>query len=283
MGERAQEHSCGDGRRPLPDRGLSVLRSFDAMAGRDSPVHRLDPRAKILVTLAFIVVVMSFDRHELSPLVPLTLYPIGLFALSGLPARPLLVLTAIASPFALMVGIFNPLFDTQPMVSLFGVQISGGWISFASIVLRFVMTVTAALLLIATTGMYRTCMALQRLHVPPLFVLQLLFVYRYLFVLGEEAASISRAVRLRSFGRPTSIRLFGRLAGSLLIRTLDRAQRIHRAMLARGFDGSIRFLGTLRFRRSDTLFLLLSLAYFLSLRFFDAPALLGRLVLGGPS
>lgn len=251
------------------------------MAALDSPVHRLDPRVKLLATLAFIVVVMSFDRYQVQALLPFALYPVALFGLSGVPARPLVVAMLAASPFAIMVGAFNPIFDRQMMLIFLDVEISGGWVSFASILFRFALTVSAALLLVATTGMYRVCMALERLWVPRVFVLQLLFVYRYLFVLGEEAASISRAVRLRSFGRRTTIALFGRLAGSLLLRTLDRAQRIHRAMVARGFDGRIRFLGVLSMRPADVLFFLGATGGFVALRLIDGPALLGRLLTGG--
>ncbi len=262
---------------------LGALHSFDTMATMNSPVHRLDPRVKLIATLVFIVVVMSFDRYELRALLPFILFPLALFSLSGLAARPLLTVMLAAAPFAVMVGLFNPIFDRAPMVTLGGLELSGGWISFASIVLRFLLTVSAGLLLIATTGMYRTCMALDRLRVPRIFVLQLLFVYRYLFVLGEEASSISRAVRLRSFGKPTTLSLFGRLAGSLLLRTIDRAQRIHQAMIARGFDGTIRFLGTLALRPVDVIFLLGSIACFVTLRWIDGPGLLGRLIMGGPA
>jgi cobalt/nickel transport system permease protein len=263
------------------DQRLGALHAFDAMAALDSPVHRLDPRAKLLATFAFIVVVMSFDRYELRALLPFALYPVALFGLAGLPARPILLTMLLASPFAVMVGLANPIFDRAPIASAMGFEISGGWVSFASVLVRFALTVGAALLLVATTGMYRVCMALERLLVPRIFVLQLLFVYRYVFVLADEAASISRAVRLRSFGQPTTIALFGRLAGALLLRTLDRAQRIHRAMVARGFDGRIRFLGNLTLRPADAAFLVATTAAFAALRSIDGPALLGRLLLGG--
>jgi cobalt/nickel transport system permease protein len=260
---------------------LGVLRAFDAMALEDSPIHRLDPRAKLVATLVFVVVVMSFDRYELQALLPFVLFPLGLFSLSGLPVRALVKALLAAAPFAVVVGLFNPIFDRAPMLSLGGLELSGGWVSFASILLRFLMTVSAAILLVATTGMYRTCMALERLGAPRVFVLQLLFVYRYLFVLAGEAAAISRGVSLRSFGKPTSIALFGRLAGSLLLRTMDRAQRIHRAMVGRGFDGRIHFLGTLRLRSVDIAFTVGTIALFAVFRWINGPRLLGSLIMGG--
>jgi cobalt/nickel transport system permease protein len=248
---------------------------FDTLALGDSPIHRLDPRVKVLTTLAFIVTVMSLGPHEIAALAPMFLFPLALFSLSGLPARPLLSALLSAAPFAVLVGAFNPLFDRTVVTHLGGVGVSGGWVSFTSILLRFALTVSAALLLVATTGMYRTAMALERMAVPRVFVLQLLFVYRYLFVLWDEAAALNRGRALRSYGRPADLRLFGRLAGNLLLRTYDRATRIHRSMLARGFDGTVRFLGTLRLRSADIAFVALWCAAFALMRLVNIPRLLG--------
>ena len=80
------------------------------------------------------------------------------------------------------------------------------------------------------------------LSVPPyrLSELLLFFVYRYLFVLIEEAAAMQQARDARSFGRKSyPLKVWGTLVGQLLIRTFDRAERISRAMLARGFTGRI--------------------------------------------
>jgi len=260
--------------------GCTPAHVFDTLALADSPVHRLDPRVKIVATLAFIVAVMSFNRYELVALTPFLLFPAVLFSLSALPARPLLTAVCAAAPFALMVGMFNPVFDHRVIGHIAGIEVSAGWVSFASILMRFLLTVGAALLLVATTGMYRTAMALERLAVPRVFVLQILFVWRYLFVLGDEAAALNRGRVLRSFGRPASVRLFGRLAGGLLLRTLDRAMRIHRAMLARGFDGTVRFLGDLRLRPADVVFCGGWCLAFAVMRLVNLPRLLGQLLTG---
>jgi cobalt/nickel transport system permease protein len=160
------------------------------------------------------------------------------------------------------------------------VGISGGWLSFASILLRFTLTVSAAVLLVATTGFEAVCMAMEKLGVPRIFVLQLLFLYRYLFVLIDEAGRAARARALRSFGRRgMEVKFFISLTGQLLLRTLGRAQRIHRAMLCRGFAGEIRVLRPLRFGRSEIIFTLGWSALFLALRLYPLPHRAGELLL----
>jgi cobalt/nickel transport system permease protein len=82
------------------------------------------------------------------------------------------------------------MFDTRTAAVIFGISLSAGWISFLSILLKFALTVSAALLLIATTSFPGVCHALRRLGFPALFVSQLLFLYRYVFVLPRRDADV---------------------------------------------------------------------------------------------
>lgn len=263
--------------------GASALdiRYLDIISSRDTSIHRLDPRAKLLTTLAYIVAVASFDGYAVTGLVPFVIYPIVLIALGDVPVAYLLKKVLLAAPFAFFVGMFNPLFDREILLRLGPVPISAGWVSFLSIMLRFALTVTSALLLVATTGFNGMCLALEKLGAPKAFVVQLLFLYRYLFVLGDEATRLTRARSLRSFERRgMGIRVFSSLAGQLLLRTLDRARRIHLAMLCRGFDGEVRQAGSLRFAKGDLAYTVGWSALFVVLRLYDIPQLAGSLVIG---
>lgn len=254
---------------------------LDTLSRLKSPIHRLDARAKILTTLVFVVTVVSFDKHALAALMPFVLYPVVLIALGDLPLRYLFKKVLIAAPFAFFIGIFNPFFDREVLLHLGSVGISGGWISFASIMLRFVLTVTAALVLIASTGFNQVCMALRKMWVPKVFVVQLLFLYRYIFVLTDEALRMVRARSLRTFqGRGMGMGVFSSMIGQLLLRTLNRAQRIHLAMLCRGFDGDIRLAKTLKILPRDLGFFLGWSSLFLLMRQVDLPTLIGNVIIG---
>lgn len=263
------------------ENSLYQIGVLDRLAAQDTALHRLDPRAKLLATLGYIVAVVSFDRHQISALLPLALYPVALAGLGNIPVRWLARKLVIASPFAIMVGLFNPLLDTAPMVQVGGLAVSGGWVSFLSILLRFTLTVSAALALIGTTGFSTVCMALGKLGAPRVFVVQLLFLYRYLFVLAEEGLRMVRARNLRSFsGRGRGLKVYGSMLGQLLLRTMDRAQRIHQAMLCRGFDGQIRVSAPLRPGLADAAFTLGWLGFFALARSVNLAQLLGRIATG---
>ena len=104
------------------------------------------------------------------------------------------------------------------MLVLAGVELSAGWVSLASIVLRIALSVSAAVVLVGSTGMPALCAALARLGVPRVFTLQLLFLHRYLFVLVGEAQRLSTALDLRA--------LSGRCAYFAVVRYVDLPQAI---------------------------------------------------------
>ncbi len=262
------------------DVALADLRALDEGAARDTPLTRLDPRAKLVAALVFVVVVMSFERHAVAALLPLAVFPLALAVLGDLPAAPLVRKLALVAPFALMVGLFNPWLDRAPVPVFGDLTLAAGWWSFGSIVLRFVLTVGTALVLVAGTGMGPLCAALARLGVPRVFTVQLLLLHRYAFVLGAEAARMATARRLRSAGRRPGLRSYGPLLGQLLLRAFQRAQRIHQAMLARGFDGEMCSLRSLHWAVRDTVFVCGWCAAFAVLRGMDLPQWLGSTLLG---
>lgn len=254
---------------------------MDELGRLDTPAHRIDARAKAVTTLLFIVFVMSFSRYEVSALTPFFFYPLALLSLGRIPAGFLLRKILVAAPVAVAIGMFNPIFDREPVAWVGSVAIAGGWISFVSILARFVLTVSAALVLVACTGMNRLCAGLERMGLPRVFAVQLLFLYRYLFVVVAEGSRMLRSMDLRSAGlRTMGLRVYGSLVGRLLLRSMARADRIYRAMVARGFDGQIRVLRESRLQWADAAFVFGWAAFFAVARTWNLAGLLGSLFTG---
>jgi len=253
---------------------------MDTLACADSLVHRLDPRAKLIATLVFIVMVVSFDKYAISALLPFFVFPVVMISVAGLPARYILRKVLLISPFAILIAICNPFLDRSILFQIGGINISGGWVSFISILLRFFLTVTAALVLVASTGFNAVCLALSKLGLPKPFVMQLLFLYRYIFVLLEETERLTRARALRSFNN-TAMKLttFTSLISHLLLRTLDRAQRIYLAMCCRGFDGNVRLIRPMKKGRSEIIFVAGWSLLFIILRYWNIPLHIGAFII----
>jgi cobalt/nickel transport system permease protein len=259
--------------------GIYQLGRIDHLASLDTPIHRIDPRAKVLTTFIFLICVVSFGKYTLLPLLPFAIFPIALAGKGDIPLGYIFSRLLIVAPFAVFVGIFNPLLDRVVIGQIGGMAVTAGWVSFGSILIRFLLTTSAALVLISTTGMNSVCMAIERLGVPDVFATQLLLLYRYIFVLAEETLAMSRARSLRSFGkRGLGLTVFGQIIGHLLLRTYARAQRAYNAMLCRGFDGHIRTKRILHFAGSDYTFLFGWSAVFIVFRLYNIPLLVGQFV-----
>jgi cobalt/nickel transport system permease protein len=218
----------------------------------DADRYGPDPRALLLATLVYVVAVASFPPEALAGLAPLALVAAVGVALAPLPARVLARRLALAAPFALMVGLAGPWLDPRPAVAIGGFVLSAGWLGFAVIVLKVLLSVTAVVVLTALCSSAQLSLGLRGLRVPTALVTQVVLLGRYLEVLRHEATSMRRARELRSAGarRARQPRVVAVMLGVLLHRSLDRGERIGRAMLGRGFDGTIP-----SWRPSDTLLL----------------------------
>lgn len=235
------------------------LASIERAALADSPLAGIDPRAKLVVTLLYLVAVLSFPLHATAGLILFALYPIVASTMSATPFESIFRKSLLVLPLVVFIGIFNPWMHRQPAFHVGSVAVSEGWLEFASIVIRGLLSVQAVLVMICSTDFYKLCHALTRMGIPAVFASQLMFVYRYLFVLIDEAVSMDRARRARSYGRRHySFRMYGIFVGQLLLRTVERSRRIYNAMLSRGFDGSIPATGGhTPWTRRDTLFTLI--------------------------
>ncbi len=260
---------------------LDSLRQLDELARKGTFIHRLNPLVKLITTVTYLAVVISFDKYEILSLFPYLLYPILVAVLSDIPVGLLRRRILLAEPFLIGVSLLNLFFDRQ--VIWFGqVAVAGGWIAMGSLALKGTLTVMASLLLIATAGLDGTAAALRRLRIPRLLVWQLLLTYRYIAVLLEEVDRVLTAYALRAPGS-RGIRLghMGSIVGQLLLRTMDRAQRVYQAMCLRGFTGEYQAGGYPAMQPIDWLYLTGWLLYFTIMKLNNLPELLGELLAGG--
>jgi cobalt/nickel transport system permease protein len=211
-----------------------------------SVIARLDPRWK-LAALLFAGFVCAMLRSPSSALLALggalllaraARLPPGWFALRLATALVMLALFVCWRPFF-------PRPD-EPTVDVAGIALSipGLWFGLV-LLMRAAGLVTLMLVLLATAPLHDTLKAAHALHVPRLLVHIATLSYRYVFVLGEEFGRLRTALRVRGFRNRADRRSYhtiGQVAGTLLLRSHERAERVAQAMRCRGFDGRFRSL-----------------------------------------
>ncbi|WP_258361191.1 cobalt ECF transporter T component CbiQ [Moorella sulfitireducens (nom. illeg.)] len=260
---------------------LYNIRLLDELAEKKSIIHNVHPLMKVLTTGAYLLVTVSFNKYQLSNMLPLVFYPVIVMSLADIPAIPIFKRVLPALPLITGIGLFNLLYDKSPVLVLPWITIPGGWVSFLSILIKGFLTILAALILIATTGMTKIALALRIMRIPGVFIIQLLLTYRYIAVLLEEAGRIVRAYSLRSAGeKGIKFRDWGPLTGHLLIRSIERAQRVYRSMCCRGFAGEYHTGREKGINTGDILYFAGWSISFLIIRYFNIPAMIGWLMMG---
>jgi cobalt/nickel transport system permease protein len=196
--------------------------------------------AAIVILALFILFVIAIPKFDIAGALAFAAFPLLLATASGIALMPILKRLVIVSPFILFMAAGNLALDRSTVLRIAGLGVTGGMISASVIMLKTVVTLVSLLSLMAVMPFHRFGKALRSLRVPEVFVTQLLLVYRYSFLLAEEASMMQKARDLRSFGgRGKGPFVTARLIGSLLIRTTARAERIYMAMSARGFHAAL--------------------------------------------
>ena len=204
---------------------------------RDQRVNRLHPLVKLLFTIAYMIVVVSCGKYNLSFMILLGIYPVVLFALADLSMKEGLYRMRHILPLVMAVGIFNPFLDRTPIGQIAGITIGAGVYSMLTLMMKGIYSVLSAYVLIATTTIEDICRALRLIHVPKTIVMVILLIYRYIFILGQEAERIMNAYRLRAPSQKgIHYKAWGPLVGQWLIRSMDRAQAVYESMQLRGFE-----------------------------------------------
>ncbi|MFO7295805.1 MAG: cobalt ECF transporter T component CbiQ [Caldicoprobacter sp.] len=253
---------------------------LDDLARKKTFIHRIHPVMKLLTTIVYIVVLTSFEKHEVSAVLPFVFYPVFIISFAEIPVVPVLKRVLLVQPLIIGIGILNPLFDTY-IVMLGNIAISRGWLTFLSILIKSSLVVMVSILLVATTGMDRVAVALRMLKIPKVFVLQLLLMYRYIWLLIEEGFRMAQAYSLRAPGQKgIKMNDLGSFLGQMLLRAFDRAQRVYQAMNLRGFTGEYNAGDVLKVRFRDVLYFVAWSLFFVIARIYNIAALIGALFTG---
>ncbi len=206
-----------------------------------TPVHRLPAHVKLLALLAFVLIVVATPREAFWAFGVYALLLVGVAVIARVPAGFVLRRMVVEIPFVVF-AVLLPFIATGPDVDVLGLSLSqegllAGW----NILAKGTLGVVASILLAATTDARALLLALQRLRVPSVLVEITSFMVRYGDVITGEMRRMKIARESRGF-EPTTRKALGVVAtsaGALFIRSYERGERVHLAMLSRGYVGRL--------------------------------------------
>lgn len=197
---------------------------LDRYSRLGSPIHRLPTIVKLFGALGVVAASVSVSFTHIWFFIVVAVVLLVLSALTSIPWRFILGRLILLEPFALGIALMALL------------QENGGMV-FLSILVKSTLCLLTAILLSNTTPFASLLQTMKRLGVPRLLVTILALLYRYLFVLIDEAERLNRARASRTFttSRRKKWHMLASLIGQLFVRSTERAERIYAAMTARGW------------------------------------------------
>lgn len=217
---------------------ISDLHRIDMEARKSGWLQDIHPLPKLLVTLLFLLLTLSYGKYDLAGVLKMGIYLIVAFTLGDISVRLLAKRMKLVLALVCMVGVVNPFFDRETLFLIGGFAVTGGMVSMTTLMIKGIYAVSASYLLMVTTSMEDLCYALRRLGVPKTVVTVLMLVYRYIIVLLKEIHRMTDAYALRAPGQKgLHYKVWGTMIGQLLLRSMDRAQTVYDSMRMRGFGG----------------------------------------------
>jgi len=231
-------------------------------------VHNLDPRVKIIVAILYsIVVAVSNNFSALLPALGVSLF---LIVLSKLSIRKVFYRLLLVNGMIIFLWVFLPFtykgeawFTIGPLAGT-----KEGVLYASQITVKCNAILLAMIALLSTTTIFTLGHAMGQLYLPDKLTQLFLFTYRYIHVIFQEYNRLINAMRIRGFIPGTNLhtyRSYAYLVGMLLVRSYDRAERIHKAMLCRGFHGRYYTLTQFSIKIGDIIYLSLMLSAILGL------------------
>ncbi len=204
---------------------------------RQGPLHRLDARLKLIAAVVFVLVAVTTPIGAWTALGGMGLLLAFVIGMAGIPpgelARRWLGVFVLVGFLAVVVA------QSHPARAQFGFGIVA-----SSIVIKNSLALVTVLVLASVTPFHKLLAGMRKLGMPLVLVATLEFMERYRHVLVDELDRMATARRARTFNRRRALSwsLLGGLIGELFLRTFERGERVHGAMVARGWQGTLHHL-----------------------------------------
>ena len=211
-------------------KAISNIRKIDELGDKYTMIHKIDSSIKIIVTIIYVIKVLSIKQFIISDITSIVLYPLILFKFGKVPVKFILKKVLFILPLILGLSVINLIIDFSYSEIYFSVLL----------IFKCIFTLIGALLLMVTTGINNLAFGLEKLKIPNMLIMQILMLHRYIILMMEECYRVKSAYELRTLGEKSmTMKDYGRIIGQMLLKTIDRSEKVYEAMKLRGFEGDL--------------------------------------------
>lgn len=206
------------------------IRKIDELGDMNTKIHKIDSAIKIIVTIIYVIKILSIKQFTILNITCIVLYPLILFIIGKVQIKFILKKVIYVFPIILGLSVINLIIDFSYSEIYFSVLL----------LFKCTFALVGALLLIVTTGINNLALGLKKLKIPNILIMQILMLHRYVILMMEECYKVKSAYELRTLGEKSmTMKDYVQIVGQMFLKTLDISENVYEAMKLRGFEGEL--------------------------------------------
>lgn len=206
------------------------IRKIDELGDMNTKIHKIDSAIKIIVTIIYVIKILSIKQFTILNITCTVLYPLIIFIIGKVPIKFILKKVLYVLPIILGLSVINLIIDLSYEEIYFSVLL----------IFKCTFALVGALLLIATTGINNLALGLKKLKIPNILIMQILMLHRYIILMMEECYKVKSAYELRTLREKSmTMKDYVQIVGQMFLKTLDISENVYEAMKLRGFEGEL--------------------------------------------
>ena len=218
------------------DNAIKTVHHMDYHGNHNGYLNKIHPLVKLLITIIYIILLTSIDKYNLVTTLAMSIYLILVSIIGDLSIKNALKNLKVVLLLLFILGIANPILDRTIITYIGIVPVTTGIISMFTLLLKGIFAMLTSYFLILTTSIEEICYALKMIHMPNILITVVILIYRYIIVFLKEVQRIWVAYQMRApKQKGVHYKAWGSLIGSLMLRSIDRAQVVYESMELRGF------------------------------------------------
>ena len=209
---------------------------MDNKANSHTFLNKIHPLVKLLISIIYILLLTSINKYDLTTTLTMSLYLIAVSIIGDLSIKHCIKKLKPVLLLLIAIGIANPILDRNIITYIGVIPITTGMVSAITLLLKGAFAIISSYFLIITTGVENIGGALKKIHIPNILITIFMLIYRYIIVFLKEVQRLWIAYSLRApKQKGINFKVWGSMIGSLMIRSIDKAQIVYEAMELRGF------------------------------------------------
>lgn len=206
------------------------IRKIDELGDVNTKIHKIDSAIKIIVTIIYVIKILSIKQFTILNITCIVLYPLILFIIGKVQIKFILKKVIYVFPIILGLSVINLIIDFSYSEIYFSVLL----------LFKCTFALVGALLLIVTTGINNLAFGLKKLKIPNILIMQILMLHRYVILMMEECYKVKSVYELKTLGEKSmTMKDYVQIVGQMFLKTLDISENVYEAMKLRGFEGEL--------------------------------------------